>query len=99
MLQTIARLSPIRFVSDDLGQSQRRQNVTYPRHAPGNGARDLAWAQFLILFEYVHYGKSQWIPQETAEARLPINLSSMTSLLINPCLLNCANLQQKFPRI
>src|SRR5262245_60356214 len=57
MLQTIARLSPVRFVADDLGKSQCRQNVTYPRHAPPNGACDLTRSQFLILSEHVHNGK------------------------------------------
>ena len=60
MLQTIARLSPVGFVADDLGKSQCRQNVTYPEYAAPEGSRDLTGAQFVRAMvagiDYVLFG-------------------------------------------
>jgi len=44
MLQTVARLPSVGLISDKLGQAQRCQNVTHPRHAAANGSGDLTRA-------------------------------------------------------
>jgi hypothetical protein len=74
MLQAILRLSSVGLVSDQLGQPQRRQDMTHPRHAPVNCSRNLTGGELFIITEYIDDGESQRIAQETAQARLPVDL-------------------------